>query len=529
MHKVMLIDDDVPMLKVLQQMIDWETLKLQIAGATYSSAKALHMFQEIWPDIVITDIGLPQKNGIDLAASFMSLKPDTRIIFLTCHEDFGYAQAAIKLSADDYLLKDQLSQEQLERSLKKAIRELHTKGTAMTAERAKSNELLFRQDLIARVIEGVKLDSTVEYAAELGITWRHPYFMMAVVDIRYAAYEQIYTYSDLPLISYAIYNIALELTTAYEGITPFVQKNNLVILYNYRLNLANHTYLYFQQYMDELRSRCEHFLRIQLSTVTINDRIGLESIGICHRQYVKQKSGFYKNKSGNLVISDLSLDAEEVFYPASQGMFDTWKSELELAILKNDAEAIHQIVSSMKSIAQDKRIEPRDLVHEMTVVLRGVDLMFSRKKQDESMYSYLASAQSCHDVMELSQTLLLYTMRNRQQSTGLKTQEPKLQVIQEFIDNHLSENITSIDMARYLYLNSSYFSRYFKRLTGVNFTDYVHEYKMKIAAKMMKTSGQTLESLAIGLGYSDRTYFSKVFKKYVGMTPSEYKRKHYVS
>lgn len=61
MYRVMLIDDDVPMLKVLQQMIDWEANNLQIAGSTYSSAKAMHMFEEVRPDIVITDIGLPQK------------------------------------------------------------------------------------------------------------------------------------------------------------------------------------------------------------------------------------------------------------------------------------------------------------------------------------------------------------------------------------------------------------------------------------------------------------------------------------
>lgn len=64
MYRVMLIDDDVPMLKVLQQMIDWEANNLQIAGSTYSSAKALHMFEELRPDIVITDIGLPQKTAL---------------------------------------------------------------------------------------------------------------------------------------------------------------------------------------------------------------------------------------------------------------------------------------------------------------------------------------------------------------------------------------------------------------------------------------------------------------------------------
>lgn len=67
-------------------------------------------------------------------------------------------------------------------------------------------------------------------------------------------------------------------------------------------------------------------------------------------------------------------------------------------------------------------------------------------------------------------------------------------------------------MARYLFLDPSYFSRYFKRMTGLTFTDYVHQHKMKVATKMLKISSQNLESLAVGLGYSDRTYFSKVFK-----------------
>lgn len=127
MYRVMLIDDDVPMLKVLRQMIDWEALNLQIVGSTYSSAKALLLFDEVQPDIVITDIGLPQTNGIELAERFTREKPDTRIIFLTCHEDFHYAQQAVKLKADDYLLKDQLTGEQLEQSLGKSVRLLKSK------------------------------------------------------------------------------------------------------------------------------------------------------------------------------------------------------------------------------------------------------------------------------------------------------------------------------------------------------------------------------------------------------------------
>jgi two-component system response regulator YesN len=161
-------------------------------------------------------------------------------------------------------------------------------------------------------------------------------------------------------------------------------------------------------------------------------------------------------------------------------------------------------------------------------MLRGIELMFTSLTFDEDLFVYLVQTRTLEDTMELVERKLVQITGNKQQVGGTPPQEPKLQLIQQFIDQHLGDNITSIDMARYLFLDPSYFSRYFKRMTGLTFTDYVHQHKMKVATKMLKISSQNLESLAVGLGYSDRTYFSKVFKKYVGTTPSEYKSKHSV-
>lgn len=527
MHKVMLIDDDVPMLKVLQQMIEWESLNLHVVGSTYSSAKALLMFKETSPDIVITDIGLPKKSGIELAAIFRQMKPDTRVIFLTCHEDFHYAQQAVKLNADDYLLKDKLTAEQLEQSLKNSIRLLEKTASRLDKDVSSYNRELFKQGLIQKVIDGAPPESTVEYAAQLGISWGYPCFMMGTVNIKFSTYERLYDQSNLPLIFYAIYNIAMELSVSYEGITPFMDQEKLVVLYNYRVNLASNAYLHFQKYLQELEDRCSRFLKLQLSMVTVTDRIGLQSLGSFYHQIVQHKNEFYE--SDELVVKDVQLLLQHIFLPSPQGLLDPYKSDIERAILKDDTESIRNIVSTMGRIAQEKRIEPSEFVQDVLILLRSIDIMFSKWKSNEAIYSYLSFARTLEDVTELVVSKLTHITQYRQKGSGTAVKEPKLQIIQQFIDKHISENITSIDMAHYLYLNSSYFSRYFKRLTGINFTDYVHQYKMGIAMKMLKTSSQTLESLAVGLGYSDRTYFSKVFKKYIGMTPSEYKTKHSIN
>lgn len=78
------------------------------------------------------------------------MKPEVRIIFLTCHEDFHYAQQAVKLQADDYLIKDQLTAEQLEQSLGKSMHLLKTRAGLINREALSYNSQLFRQDFFAK-------------------------------------------------------------------------------------------------------------------------------------------------------------------------------------------------------------------------------------------------------------------------------------------------------------------------------------------------------------------------------------------
>ncbi|MFH5185898.1 response regulator [Paenibacillus sp. TAB 01] len=95
MFKVMLVDDDVPMLKYLSKLISWDGLNAEIVCTAQSGKRALQRFQETSPDLVITDIGMPQMDGLELSAELQKLKPGVRIIFLTCHEEFHYARKAV--------------------------------------------------------------------------------------------------------------------------------------------------------------------------------------------------------------------------------------------------------------------------------------------------------------------------------------------------------------------------------------------------------------------------------------------------
>jgi two-component system response regulator YesN len=143
--------------------------------------------------------------------------------------------------------------------------------------------------------------------------------------------------------------------------------------------------------------------------------------------------------------------------------------------------------------------------------------------ESESFHYYFLHAGRIEETLELIHMRIEQVMGPTANSLMMFSKTPRLKVIEDYVIEHISENITAVTMASHLFLNPNYFSRYFKKLTGMNFTDYVHSLKMDMAAQMIKNDAAKIEVISMKLGYSDRTYFSKVFKKYNGVTPSEYR------
>ena len=95
----------------------------------------------------------------------------------------------------------------------------------------------------------------------------------------------------------------------------------------------------------------------------------------------------------------------------------------------------------------------------------------------------------------------------------------------EYIDKHLSENISLSEVARISHYNSSYFSRRFRESTGMTFTDYVHSERIKASCEMIKATDLSIEEISKNVGYSDKTLFYREFTQRTGMSPGEYRSK----
>jgi two-component system response regulator YesN len=134
MYKIMLVDDDYPVLEFLQQAIPWSELGFTLICSTEDSRIALQMATEEMPDLLITDIGMPHLNGIELIRQLKVIKSNLASIILSCHDDFSYAQQAIKLEVMDYIIKESMTPGLVIKVLEKAKQKLDDERASLSKQ-----------------------------------------------------------------------------------------------------------------------------------------------------------------------------------------------------------------------------------------------------------------------------------------------------------------------------------------------------------------------------------------------------------
>lgn len=131
-RKVIIADDERLVRVGLMHTVDWKRWNMEVVGNAPNGEKAWELYEELRPDLVITDIVMPQMDGIQLAAKIKAANPEAKILFLSCHSDFAYAQQGMELGASGYLLKTAMDSETVDRYLMKITEEWNRSSTLST-------------------------------------------------------------------------------------------------------------------------------------------------------------------------------------------------------------------------------------------------------------------------------------------------------------------------------------------------------------------------------------------------------------
>lgn len=462
MIRVLIVDDDKLVRKGLISSMPWHEYGMEVVGEAKNGEKALEFVKNHPVDLMLVDLAMPVMSGIDLMRIVRKSHPHIFVVVLTMHQDFEYIQEALRLGAIDYIAKVELEREAF--------------GTVLYRIRARIEEERQKpatSELFPAGTTFFPTDKAWVVMADLGRT-------VDMADIvKKMGRPAVITLTDLSVWPWPeeqagrqVHAEFLQAAGAEDGIV-------LIGLYGVKGMRA-----------EELGKRLQHF---------------------------RERCFFYV-RSESKTMYELSIDDLGISSSVEERDLSAWKTDALSLAWVHRVEEYEPFLKRLKTLA----LPPEQL----NGLLRFVYPAWN------SIYEAVTSKKLAPpDEFRDWETVLIYLGSARQQMlTALGKARFSAEVERgisralKVMHERMSENVNAAEIAREVGMSRGYFSQCFKEWTGVTFNEYVRRMRMEKAKEYLRHTDHTIAWIAEQTGYADEKYFSRMFRRLVGMLPSEYRQ-----
>lgn len=534
-YKIMLVDDEEEVRVSIQKKIDWDALGFEVVGDAENGEDGLEKAEILNPDVVLTDIRMPYMDGLTMAMKLKALNPAIRIIIFSGFDDFEYAKQAISLNVIEYILKpvnvEELTEilSRVKHTLDEEI-ELRRNVDLLRKNYAKSLPIL-REQLLSRLVRGQLSEREVQntnwnlYELELTQTEQLSVAVLQFqVEKKDAAFSSFQ--NDWDLIPISVQNIAEERLENWGKCYPFWYSGYFLILASIS---ETQTVESFLQCLNEICKLCSHYLHL---TVTVGVGQPVEHLRSLRESYTQAKIALvYQSDIGlgqAIYISDVEPESLKIH---RLRLTDTVETEMVTALKvghpENIAKIVEQLLSPMENMAMPMQ---QYQVYLMSIMNVLVDLIFQYELDQgeallgetdyyEKLMSFLNLEELRVWMIKVFQKISLGIQNKRESNTKAIIREAEDYVKKNYMKPDLSVEMISRD----LHISPSYFSTLFKKEKGQSYVAYLTEVRLKKAAELLMETDEKTYIIAAKVGYSETNYFSYVFKKKYGISPTKYR------
>ncbi|QHW33692.1 response regulator [Paenibacillus rhizovicinus] len=530
---LMIVEDELRLLNSLANNIPWEAHAIEVVALASDGKEALSVFERKQPEIIIMDIVMPEQDGLSLSREILQRMPDTRIIVLSGHDDFQYAQRAVEIGVFKYLLKPAGDEE-----IVKAVTEAAAAARSLRENRLKLEDLQtrwtlhlprLRVDFLRDWVNGKFADDEIDdHVRQLSLALeagRRYCVVAAEVDPLLRA-EASSGKEDLPLLQFSLFSIAsewlrsaqCEVFQAYNGTTVLIFKGAAGEKDRDLLQRTN-------QSVKKLVSSAHEYLKVTTSSAGIGLAVGRESVAVSYMQARKAL------QERAVLGHEIVISYHE--HPKEPRAFEFQRDLEKRVLIALETSDKTEAAARITSIVGDQ-VASLDTLRNFQEYMLFLQSLLTRiiHAQGWSVLDVLGD-----DTMELQTPEAVQTRQQMREWSGRMIDkiigyaeaERKsgthrlIRNVHAMIEASMDQDVTLHTVADRLYINSSYLSRLFKKETGRSFSDYVLEQKMNKARELLQT-GLKVSDAARMTGYMDASYFIKLFRKFWGVTPGELKR-----
>ena len=525
MIKVMIADDEERICQLIEALIDWESLHMEVAGIAHNGLEACEMVKQIKPDILITDIRMPGCNGLDLIENVKKSVEDLQVVIISGYAQFAYAQTAIKFGVGDYLLKP-INKVELASTLQKfkeRIEErLQLKEEQLWIQHKSEADIrLFRANLMDRLLEQrVWIPSMEILQEEYYLHVQAGIFQGFVVKIDASgelgqAGIHIILEKAQTLLENSLKSRCTEIVVGLKG-------SRCIGFINYADGQTEEIRRLFRGCLHQLESEKGIFGPVTFTAALGNttkdiaklqDTVGQADV-IIEERLLKGTGKLLERMPAGSAVHEQNI-LEKYLRQIVQA--------IEVMSVEEAAQAMAQMSQRMLAVRDIKGYEVRELVYSAAgLFLSQVEVKNRAEelKLFEEQCSLCGSMEQLMERLAALQNRYVEQMRLRREADTVRP----VRMAKQYIQNHYSEPITQEEVSSAVGLSAAYFSALFKKVEGEGFAKYLINVRMEQAKVLLRETNTPVSKICQQVGYNDLKHLTHTFEKATGVKPSVYRK-----
>jgi two-component system response regulator YesN len=524
--KLAIVDDEFIVRLGIKSMTNWEYHNISIVGEASNGRDALIMCRNLKPDIVLTDIKMPVMDGLEFLRQLREDDPYVKVVILSCYNDFEYVREALRLGAIDYLLKPTMTSDdviQLINRIKTNIEKENRLENNLASN--DNNHKIKKQNVLLELLSGMyEVQYPLEKLKALGVDLSNENLaVFALKPDNLHLIPSICNKQDATLMYAAISNIIDDsLSTRQEPL--YIHDNNGYFTVIYRCDEK----VSYKNIYSEVYNFCMHIRNIIKKYLNISVSIGIGDLQATQMNLAKASSNaqnalemrFFEG-SGSIILYQHKRNTSGELPSISElnGKYPLLKYAVS-GDITSFIESISDIKKELKNAPTVKQAR-NFLLEIMFNLFNEFNQITGINDQSiDSIYDYIINSDTldtaCDFICDRMQDLVgndVFTNENNKIINSIKLN----------IRQHYNKDLNLDLIASKYNISKNYLCHLFKKTTGETYLSYLTAVRMEKAKELLlKTNMKTYE-IAEMVGIPNPRYFSRLFKKSVGMLPTDFK------
>lgn len=536
LYKILLVDDEEEVRTSIIKKIQWNDLGFEVVGDAENGEDALEKVAQLDPDLILTDIKMPYMDGLQLAERLKGEREQIEIIVFSGFDEFEYAQQAIKLNVLEYILKpvnvEELTEILSQIKIKLDKRNAEKRDIALLRENYQKSLPIIKEHFLTDLVHG-KLDiEEIEEGMKLfsrelfeGERWAAASLLIEIPrTTKRPDLQSLHQEKELvPISVQQILNEKLSKKYPYVAFRTSVGLGMIIALKKGREASV---------LVDLLSKVCRDCKKILEISVTIGLGGVYKEIERLQESYLESKDAAgYKAAIG----SDIAISIADVENIKREYLKFDEKCEGELiAVLKfGTKEQIISMTEQLTDKLENSKVHARERQVYIMSILNSI-MQFIQKYEldagvifgkDNDYFEIMAQLGTLERMQNKLLEICLAINGNMNQERN-NTAKNMIRKAKDYISENFANPCLSVEMVcEFLHISQAYFSTIFKKETGQSYVNYLTELRLNKAIELLNKTDDKTYVIASKVGYTEPNYFSYVFKKKFGISPSKYRGK----